>query len=177
MATERRLDGELGQSLVEAALILPVLILCLTAIIEIGWVIFNRVNFDNMAIIAVRANPKTEQGEAADFLTYYIQDNYSGYGANGITLDVETEVNEYFYNEYVWKSNQRKHWEVPMYFKVLYTKMEAACDLPYLTPFGKVIFQSEGDTFPLKTDSIAVRTLENNSIAATQSEDEDDENM
>lgn len=175
--TERKANGESGQGIVEAALIFPVLILCLTAIIEIGWVIFNRVNFDNMAIVAVRANPKTEQGEAVDFLTHYVRDNYSGYRADTIMLDVETEVNEYYYNEYVWRPNQRSHWEVPMYFKVLYTKMEATYELPFLTPFGRIIFQSEGDSIVFKTNSIAVRTLENDSTVTPEEEEEDDEDI
>lgn len=174
MAVKRK-NKESGQSLVEAALILPVLILCLNAIVEIGWVIFNRVNFDNMAIVAVRANPKTERGEAQAFLNRYVRDNYDGYDAGSITLSVETEVRELFYNEYVWKPNQRKHWEVPMYFKVLYTKMEATCELPYLTPFGRVIFQSGTDSILLKTESIATRTLENNSTAAREQEEEDED--
>lgn len=162
--TVERGNKESGQSLVEAAIVLPLLILCFNAIVEIGWVIYNRVDFDNMTVVAVRANSKDDEVEAEDFMTQYIKDNYKGYDAGSITLDVDTEVKEFFYDEYVYKINQRKHWKVPMYFKVLYTQMKITNEVQLLTPFGSVIFG--GSSITMHANSIAVRAMENDSIAS-----------
>ena len=53
-----RKTEESGQSLVECAIILPLLVLVMSVVIEFGWIIMNRMNFDNMALVAVHANAK-----------------------------------------------------------------------------------------------------------------------
>ena len=49
-----RKTEESGQSLVECAIILPLLVLVMSVVIEFGWIIMNRMNFDNMALVAVQ---------------------------------------------------------------------------------------------------------------------------
>ena len=158
--------NESGQSLVEGAIILPFLILLLTAVIEFGWVTFNRVNFDNMALVTVHANAKKDSSQAADYLVHYIRGNYSRFDNDSLTVTATAEVSRYYYDEYVWKPNQRKHWQVPMYFDVLRTKMEVSYELPYLTAMGKILFHDSDNKILLKTNAIASRALKNDTTAS-----------
>lgn len=162
------LREESGQSLVEFAIIAPVLILILMVSIELGWVVSNRINFDNMALVAVHANAKTKTYEAQRYMTNYIHDNYKRYDAAGLTVQVVTDVREYDYEEYVWKVNQKKFWEVPMYYRVLHTGLTVSYDLPYLTPFGKVLFHDADNFITLTANSVANRVLKNDSIVSKE---------
>lgn len=164
---------ESGQSLVECAIILPILVLVMSVVIEFGWVIVNRMNFDNMALIAVHANAKTDSGQATNFLDSYVRNNYSNFDSSSLIVSASTTVRKYNYNEYVWKSNEHKHWQVPMYFEILQTEMEVSYDLPYLTPMGKVFFHDTDNKITLTAKTIASRALANDSIAAVDGGDKD----
>lgn len=157
-------QGESGQSLVESAFVLPVLIFILLSMVEIGWVIYNRVTFDNMARVAVYSNSKTDDYQASQFLEKYIRRNFSRFDDRSLTVDATVEKRTYEYVEYVWKANQRKHWEVPMYFEFMRTSMEVSYELPYLTAFGKVIFRDIDNHLELTAKVMATRALENESI-------------
>ncbi|MFR6328258.1 MAG: TadE/TadG family type IV pilus assembly protein [Eisenbergiella sp.] len=96
-----RKTEESGQSLVECAIILPLLVLVMSVVIEFGWIIMNRMNFDNMALVAVHANAKTDSGQAADFLEKYVRDNFDRFDDSSLTVSASTEVQTYYYDEYV----------------------------------------------------------------------------
>lgn len=169
-----RKTEESGQSLVECAIILPLLVLVMSVVIEFGWIIMNRMNFDNMALVAVHANAKTDSGQAADFLEKYVRDNFDRFDDSSLTVSASTEVQTYYYDEYVWKSNQHKHWQVPMYFYILHTEMDISYEMPYLTPMGKVLFQDTDNTMTLTTKTMASRALANDSVAAVDGGDDGD---
>ena len=90
-----RKTEESGQSLVECAIILPLLVLVMSVVIEFGWIIMNRMNFDNMALVAVHANAKTDSGQAADFLEKYVRDNFDRFDDSSLTVSASTEVQTY----------------------------------------------------------------------------------
>lgn len=162
----KRMRDESGQSLVEFAVIAPALILVLMVSIEFGWVISNRINFENMVLVAVHANAKVSSSEAESFMKKYIKDNYRQYNSDSLSVMVETDIREYDYDEYVWKVNQKKFWKVPMYYEVLHTGLRVSYELPYLTPFGKILFHDADNFFTLKSNSVANRVLEYDSISA-----------
>lgn len=169
-----RKTEESGQSLVETAIILPILVLVMSVVIEFGWVIMNRMNFDNMALLVVRANAKTDSRQATDFLEKYVRDNFKSFDDSSLTVSASTEVKTYYYNEYVWKANNRKHWQVPMYFEIMRTEMDISYELPYLTPMGKVFFHDTDNKMTLTAKSVASRALANDSTAAVDGGDDDD---
>ena len=158
----------------KCAIILPLLVLVMSVVIEFGWIIMNRMNFDNMALGAVHANAKTDSGQAADFLEKYVRDNFDRFDDSSLTVSASTEVQTYYYDEYVWKSNQHKHWQVPMYFDILHTEMDISYEMPYLTPMGKVLFQDTDNTMTLTTKTMASRALANDSVAAVDGGDDGD---
>ncbi|MCC8026017.1 MAG: pilus assembly protein [Clostridium sp.] len=160
----RKLQEEWGQSLVESALVLPVLILILMAVIEMGWMIYNRISFDNMAQVAVHANSKTDDLAATEYVEKYVRRNFSRYDDSSLRVKVAVEQKTYEYSEYVYKVNQHKYWEVPMYFDIMRSSMEISYDVPYLTGFGKMLFQDTDNHLTLTANAMATRALENESI-------------
>ena len=107
---------------------------------------------------------------------YDLLDTYTTLSSVSYThLDVyKRQVQTYYYDEYVWKSNQHKHWQVPMYFDILHTEMDISYEMPYLTPMGKVLFQDTDNTMTLTTKTMASRALANDSVAAVDGGDDGD---
>lgn len=93
--------NEKGQGLVEFALILPILLLLLVAIVDFGWLIFVKTNLNNAAREGARAYAVNEnEGEAKaaaasylDFLpSYTISIATTDYNQSGICT-VSSDVN------------------------------------------------------------------------------------
>ena len=108
------------------------------------------------------------------FFEKYVRDNFDRFDDSSLTVSASTEVQTYYYDEYVWKSNQHKHWQVPMYFDILHTEMDISYEMPYLTPMGKVLFQDTDNTMTLTTKTMASRALANDSVAAVDGGDDGD---
>lgn len=159
----RTSQKERGQSLVEFALVFPVLLIFLSGVADSGWLIYNYIGINDLVDTAVHANVKSNQDEAEQFIESFIRTSFSEFDMDSMTIETTTRVKKYEYFEYVWKSNQRKHWKVPMYYKTLKTGLTISYDVDYLTPMGKILFGDTDNSVTLTSHSFAVRVLENES--------------
>ena len=152
---------EEGQSLVEFALVFPVLLIFFSGIADTGWVIYNYISLADMTDTAVHANIKSDQGDAERFISLYIEKSFPEFDGSAMQLSADTRVSWYDYYDYVWKENKRKHWKVPMYYKVLKTTLDITYQVDYLTPMGKLIFGDTDNCMILNAHSSAIKVLEN----------------
>lgn len=170
---QKPFQKERGQSLVEFALILPVLLIFLSGVADTGWLIYNYIGINDVVDTAVHANIKADQDEAERFIESYIRTSFSEFDMDSMTITLTTRVKTYTYFEYIWKINQRKHWKVPMYYKTLKTGLTISYDVEYLTPMGKILFGDTDNSVTLTSHAYAAKVLENESYK--REEDEDDE--
>jgi hypothetical protein len=85
----RRLTGQRGSSLVEAAIVAPLLFLLVYGVIETGYAFFGKLTVKNMSVVGARSG----SGEANDVLADYailraIKHGAGGIGTNGINMVV-----------------------------------------------------------------------------------------
>lgn len=170
----KKVFNESGQSIVEFALILPVFIAILMAVAEFGWVMYGKTKFESMVQTVVQANSKTDSIDATAFLDSYIRANYAEYDSMDLSVNVEVSTQQYDYHEYVWRQSPASYWKLPMYYDMLHTQMEASCELPYLTAFGRLLFMDSDGTLTLTARSVANRMLAND-LAGPEEEDEEED--
>lgn len=167
----RFIQNERGQGLVEFALILPVLLVFLSGVADTGWLIYNYTSLYDLTDTAVNANTKADQGEAEEYINFYIRSSFPEFDMDSMTITPTTQVKQYKYFEYVWKMNQRKHWKVPMYCKTLKTGLTITYKVDYLTPMGKIIFRDTDNSIEITSHSMAVKVLENESYKREENDE------
>lgn len=157
--------GESGQSMAEFAIILPLLILLLAASCDVGWVTLHRIRLSEIAGTLAHSNQQEDAAAADTGLLRYIAQNYQELDRTRLTLSVTPQADRETYYEYVWQPNREGgiHYRVPMYYKKLRTKVELSYRLPYLTPWGKLLFGTTDNEITLQVQASAMRILENES--------------
>lgn len=169
MAVKRRekqeRNSEKGQSIVEFALILPLLILLLAAACDGGWVMLNHIRLNGVAETLAHANREADSVQANSKLLGYVEDHYEEIDSSRMTISTTTQVTQEKYYEYVWMEEVTGgvHYRIPMYYEWLDTEVNVSYRLPLLTPFGQMVFQTSGGEITLKAHSDAERILENDS--------------
>lgn len=149
---------EKGNSLVELALILPVLINIMAIAIEGGYSIYQQVALEQMTDAVVQSiEPSTTQSE----IKSYISRNYSGYNLSDLELYPLITIKKMEYDEHIYRKDVDSHWKVPMYYQKTLTKLKVNYEMTFLTPWGKIMFGTPGNTRELHATSVAVRIVDN----------------
>lgn len=118
----KRLRNEKGQSLVEFALVLPILLLVVFAIIDFGWLFFNKLAIENGAREGARyaAVEAAEKSEAQ--MLPGVEDRVRDHIASWTNVDV------------------KKNPSAPGATDEKYVTVTVDADVPVLTPFIGVFF-------------------------------------
>lgn len=158
-------QGERGQSIVEFAVLLPVLLLLLAAACDAGWVMLQYLRLGGMADTLARANAQASASAANAGLMLYAEKNYDDFDFSRLTISTTTSVDQTDYKEYVWEENLMggMHYSVPMYYRTLNTQVELRYRVAFLTPMGKILFGTPDNELEISAEAEAERVLENES--------------
>lgn len=155
------LRHETGQSLIELAFLLPVLLIILSVALEGGWSIYQRISLEHLAdAVAQSSDQTTTDGE----VEHYINQYFSEYDTGALDVRLNFAVNRIHYDEYIYRSDEDSHWKVPMYYDKAIVTTKATYDMTYLTPWGKLMFGTSGNKLRLKATGVAVRIIGNDHI-------------
>lgn len=152
--------SETGQSLVEFALVLPLLFTVMMLALECGWVLYQENCLEQMADAIVQSVDETPTEEQ---IKDYIRQYYSEYDLSDLQINLQVITRDMDYDEHIYRSDEGSHWNVPMYYKKLTVKIDIAYNLRYITPLGKYIFATSGNEKVLHATGISVRIVENDS--------------
>lgn len=152
------LHREKGQSVVEFAIILPLLLFITTAAIDSGWCIYQRITLE----AAADGLCKSISGTTSESkMRNYIRDNYPALDSAGLGINASINTSRLDYDEYVYRSDEDSHWKVPMYYDRRRTTLKLTYRVHYLTPWGKFIFGTPENYKDLQTTAVAVKILDN----------------
>lgn len=161
-----RKHGESGQSMVEFALVLPLLLLLLSGFCETGWILLHKMKLNNLAYTLSYVNQDFAPETATANIKRYTKINYPNYpdpASDQFKIKATTDWDRVEYYEYIWQPNKQGgiYYRVPMYNVTLFTTVELEYKVPYLTGFGKFIFGTEDNEFTVKAQASGYRLLEN----------------
>lgn len=152
------LHGEKGQSVVEFAIILPLILLIATAAIDCGWCIYQRITLESAADGLCKSISRTiSESQMKD----YVRENYPTLNLGDLNINASINISRVDYTEYSYRSDVDSHWKVPMYYDRERTTLTLTYKVHYLTPWGKFIFGTPGNYKKLQTTSVAVHVLDN----------------
>lgn len=157
--------GESGQSMVEFALALPLMVVLLAGFCDMGWIVLHKIRLDNLAYTLSYVNQDFAIETANANAERYTETNYPSYpdtSTGKFTINVTTRTNRIDYFDYIWQPLKGNiYYRVPMYNVTLLTTVNLEYKVPYLTGFGKFIFGTEDNEFTIKAKASGYRLLEN----------------
>lgn len=167
-AQKQRKHGESGQSMVEFALALPLLVLLLAGFCDMGWILLHKIRLDNMAYTLSYVNQDFLSATATLNIKNYIKTNYPSYpdpDANPDQFKVQATVewDRIDYYEYIWQPHKEggTYFRVSMRNVIYYTTVNLEYKVPYLTGFGKFIFGTDGNEYTVTAEANGYRLVEN----------------
>lgn len=152
------LPGEKGQSIVEFAILLPVILLIATAAIDCGWCIYQQITLNAASDSLCKSISRTTSESQ---MRHYLKDNYPALDLDNLKISAASNTSRLEYTEHIYRSDVDSHWKVPMYYDRERTTLSLRYKVHYLTPWGKFIFNTPGNYKNLQTTSVAVHILDN----------------
>lgn len=157
---------ESGQSMVEFALVLPLLLFLLAGFCDAGWILLHKMKLNNLAYTLAYLNQDYLGDSATANLKRYVKINYPNYpdpDSGQFQIQATTDFERIEYYEYTWQPNKDggTYYRANMYNVTVWTTVELEYKVPYLTGFGKLIFGTEDNEFTVKAEASAFRLVEN----------------
>lgn len=165
-APKPRKHGESGQSMVEFALALPLLVLLLAGFCDMGWILLHKIRLENLAYTLSYINQSYDSTAATYNLVTYTKNNYPHYPdptSGKFTIKADVTWDRIEYNEYIWQPHKQGgvYYRVDMYNFTVFTTVNLEYKVPYLTGFGKFFFGTEDNEFTVTAQASGYRLIEN----------------
>lgn len=161
--TGMRKCRESGQSMVEFAIVLPMLLLLVAASCDLCWIMLQRMQLNDMATTLASINQEFLDSPAERYMREYVAVNYPNIDASRMQISATTEATRDEYYEYIWQEhkNDGTFYRTEMFNTTLLTSVNLDYTVSFLTPMGKMLFGTDANEITLSAQADSFRVLQN----------------